>query len=392
MSIRIGLAALMAISLLTLPSTKAAISEVVYQGQGHCRQIALTFDTEFDPNVTPKLVEVLDANQARSTFFLVGKEVGQYPALVHAIADRHELANHTYHHVDMTAIEPAEQVRQVRMAEDAILGATGRTTKPIFRPPFGYFNETVLASVGEAGYAYLVHWSIAPDETATVDREVQDIVEGAFPGGITLFHGWTPNTPPALARALPILRERGYQFVTVTEVLGINRGERDWGGTPIHVQPGDRIESLGACYNTSPSFLSAYNGLVGEPFAGSILLTPHRQEVMVRLDGERLAFDAYPRLVSSSATVPVRTVAEAMGAQVSWVASTRTAVIQRGSTTIAFTLDSTTALVNGTAVQMPVASYLAGGRTMVPVRFLVETLGDGVSWDGPARTVLITTQ
>lgn len=374
------------------PAAAAPPATVVNRGQSQCRRLALTFDTEFDLDVTPRLLDVLEVNRVRATFFLVGQVVGRYPALIRRIADHHELGNHTYHHVSMTQIDPVSQVREVRTAESAIATATGRTAMPLFRPPFGDFNDTVRASVGEAGYSYLVHWSIAPEETYTVDRAVRDLLSMVFAGGIILLHAWTPYTPPALEWALPVLRERGYQFVTVGEMLGIEPAVRDWGETPIYVQPGETLEGLGACYNTPPAFLAAYNELSGQPLPGRILLTPHRLEVMIRLNGARLTFDAYPRLTNNQATAPVRTVAEALGARVAWDPLARRTLVQRGSTSMEFTLDSAMALVGGAPVQMPVPAFLACGRTLVPVRFLVETLGDHVGWDASTRTVLIRTR
>jgi peptidoglycan/xylan/chitin deacetylase (PgdA/CDA1 family) len=371
--------------------TPQAPATAVYQGEDRCRQIALTFDTEFDPVVTPQLLNVLDANQAKCTFFLVGKEVAQYADLTHRIAATHEIGNHTYHHVSLPAFDRATMEKEISDADAAIAAVAGRSPKPYFRPPFGDYNDTVLAAAGAQGYSYVFLWSVAADETATVESEIQDILRLAFPGGIALFHGWTPNTPPALAEALPELRRRGYQFVTISEIMGVDRTSRDWGGTEIYVQEGDTLEHLGECYNTAPSFLAAYNGLSGAPQPGDVLMTPHRDEVMVRLDGARLTFDTYPRLLTDRVVAPVRTVAEAMGATVTWAPVTRQVDVVLGSTTLRFTLDSATALVNGAPMQMPVPAQLYGGRTLVPIRFLAENLGAQVDWDGPSRTVLLRT-
>jgi hypothetical protein len=279
--------------------------------------------------------------------------------------------------------------KEISDADAAIAAVAGRSPKPYFRPPFGDYNDTVLAAAGAQGYNFVFLWSVAADETATVESEIQDILRLAFPGGIALFHGWTPNTPPALAEALPELRRRGYQFVTISEVMGVNRTARDWGGTEIYVQDGDTLEQLGECYNTAPSFLAAYNDLPGGPQPGDVLMTPHRDEVIVRLDGARLTFDVYPRLLTDRVVAPVRTVAEALGATVTWAPITRQVDVVLGTTAIRFTLDSDVALVNGTPRQMTLPAQLYGGRTLVPIRFLAENLDATVGWEGPSRTVLL---
>lgn len=368
----------------------ATPAQAIKQGQGTFRQIALTFDTEFTAENTPRLLDVLDANLAKSTFFLVGQEVSQFNTLTHRIAATHEIGNHTYHHVEMPKITPSQMANEIKNADMAISAEAGRTPKPFFRPPFGSYDDTVLQVCGEQGYPYLIHWSVAPDETSTVEQEVSDILTQAFPGGIALFHGWTTPTPPALEQALPELRRRGYQFVTVSEILGFGRDVRDWGGTPIHVQDGDTLAYLGLAYNTPSGFLTAYNELDGDPTPGMILMTPHKDEIIVRVNGARLDFDVYPRIVSDRTIAPVRQICEFVGGAVTWVPSSRQIIVDRKDKHIIFTLDSSSAVVNGVPTAMPLPAQLISGRTLVPLRFLVEVLGFSVGWDGTTRTVAIT--
>lgn len=371
-------------------SSAHAGARVVFSGEAVCRQVALTFDTEFQATVTPQLLNVLEAQGVKATFFLVGQEVNRFPELTARIAASHELGNHTHTHPPLTDLSAAQIAAELNLADEAITAATGRAPRPTMRPPYGFYNQTVLDVAEQTGYPWVVHWSMAPDETATVGREVSDILEQAFPGGIALFHGWTRNTPPALEIAIPELRRRGYQFVTVTEVLGINRGARDWGGTPVHVQAGETVERLGFCYNTPPPFLAAYNNLTGEPAPGAVLTIPRRDEVIIHANGVRLSFDIYPRLVGSRTVAPLRQVAEALGAQVTWLPETARVRVAREGRTLIFSIGSPTAVVDGVPTTMELPASLLSGRTMVPLRFVAEHLGATVAWAGSIRTVTLT--
>ncbi|MNL54688.1 Protease inhibitor precursor [compost metagenome] len=86
----------------------------------------------------------------------------------------------------------------------------------------------------------------------------------------------------------------------------------------------------------------------------------------------------------------MRAVFEALGAQVSWNQTTRTATGQKGSTTASVTIDSFTAVQNGKEYRLEAAPRLINGYTMVPVRFIAESFGAKVEWDGPNAAVRIS--
>lgn len=102
--------------------------------------------------------------------------------------------------------------------------------------------------------------------------------------------------------------------------------------------------------------------------------------------------EAVPYIDENDRTmVPVRFVAESLGADVGWEADTQTVVITKDSTTIRLPIGSSTYTVNGVEKQMDTAAVLPDhGRTMVPVRFVAEALGKSVAWDASNRLVIIT--
>lgn len=109
----------------------------------------------------------------------------------------------------------------------------------------------------------------------------------------------------------------------------------------------------------------------------------------VWLDGEALFLDVAPEVKNERTMVPIRAVAEAIGADVEWLQDKQQVVMTRAGSTVTMTLDSTTATVDGVAVEMDVAPYAIDGRTLLPARYVAEFFGQKVEWDDKSRRVLI---
>jgi len=113
------------------------------------------------------------------------------------------------------------------------------------------------------------------------------------------------------------------------------------------------------------------------------------EPVKLVINGETVECDVAPLIVDGRTLVPVRVVSENLGATVTWHGDTRTVEITRGEDELLLAIGSNVATFNGQEVTMDVAAQIVNDRTMVPVRFVAETLGVRVSWDGETRTVYI---
>ena len=109
------------------------------------------------------------------------------------------------------------------------------------------------------------------------------------------------------------------------------------------------------------------------------------------VDGSALQTDAPPTLVSGRTLVPLRAIFEALDADVAWNDATQTAAAQKDSTQIQVTINQTTAYVNGQPQALDVPAQLINGRTMVPARFVSESLDARVLWDANAQSVYVIT-
>ncbi len=113
------------------------------------------------------------------------------------------------------------------------------------------------------------------------------------------------------------------------------------------------------------------------------------QEITVSLNGEKLVFDVSPIIVNDRTLVPMRTIFEALGAEVTWDNTARTAVAVKGGDVIKIAVDSDIMLLNGAIVRLDVPARIVEERTLVPLRAVSEGLGADVNWNNDKREVEI---
>lgn len=113
------------------------------------------------------------------------------------------------------------------------------------------------------------------------------------------------------------------------------------------------------------------------------------QGISVQLDGRNLYFDQPPAMIDGRLLVPLRGIFEALSADVLYDGATRSIKATKGNTVVQLQLGSRTALIDGRTVYLDVPADTVGGRTMVPLRFVSESLGADVKWNGASKTVII---
>lgn len=120
------------------------------------------------------------------------------------------------------------------------------------------------------------------------------------------------------------------------------------------------------------------------------LLFSSPDQVQILLDGQYIVTDVPSLVVQGRTMVPIRAVAEALGATVEWEESTRQVTMTRADTTIVMTVDSPIAAVNGKDMEMDIAPYISDERTLVPARYVAEFFGQKVEWVESTRRVIIS--
>lgn len=131
-------------------------------------------------------------------------------------------------------------------------------------------------------------------------------------------------------------------------------------------------------------------------FTVSAAPTAHMADISVKLNGKKLQFDAQPFIENDRTLVPLRKIFEAVGANVEWDDSTKTAIAMRVKNSepvfVAVQADSKKAFINSDEKQLDVPARIVGDRAFVPLRFAAEALGEKVDWDADTYTVNITTK
>jgi peptidoglycan-N-acetylglucosamine deacetylase len=194
---------------------------VFSRGDPNDRAICLTFDDGPHPKTCGAILDVLREQGVHATFFPVGFRLQQYPALLDRIvAEGHEVGNHTWNHQRLSGLT-TEQVRQeIRQVRDLVYRRTG-IAPVLVRPPGGTYNTRVLEICRDEGFEVCLWTANAGDwKRMTVNELVAKVLDQVHPGSIVLMHDEFMQTPEALRRIIPELKERGYRFVTASELRG----------------------------------------------------------------------------------------------------------------------------------------------------------------------------
>ena len=184
------------------------------------KTIALTFDDGPGP-YTEKLLDILDKYDAKATFFLIGSKVSARANTLRRMQSRgHQLGNHSWSHPELNKVSAEQLASEIDQTNNAIKQAVG--AKPnIIRPPYGAFNRAVLEQFRQRGMSAVV-WSVDTRDWADRNSEIvcSRAVAGARNGAVILMHDIHPTSVNAVPCILDSLKQQGYSFVTVQNLIG----------------------------------------------------------------------------------------------------------------------------------------------------------------------------
>lgn len=186
-------------------------------------KIALTFDDGPHPKQTERILRILDDYGVRATFFMVGINVLNYPEAARSVIERgHEVGNHTFSHRHVGCLDESALIEELGRCEDA-LEELCEYRPHLFRPPEGKVNSFV-EHCSELGDYTLILWSLDTRDWESKDSaQITELVLSNIKAGdIILMHdyiGQNSKTAEALEILLPKLLERGFEPVTVSELL-----------------------------------------------------------------------------------------------------------------------------------------------------------------------------
>jgi peptidoglycan/xylan/chitin deacetylase (PgdA/CDA1 family) len=193
-------------------------------------EVSLTFDDGPDPEITPRVLELLDQHQAKASFFCVGEKAAAHPDLVREIARRgHSLENHSHRHSHAFAFFGLSRLKSdVQSVQTIIAGITGRAPR-FFRAPAGFRSPLLDPVLAKCGLRY-VSWTRRGFDAVARDPErvLRRLTDGLAAGDILLLHdsGYsrTRDGTPVVLAVLPTLlarmKAKGLRSVTLAAGLG----------------------------------------------------------------------------------------------------------------------------------------------------------------------------
>ncbi len=205
--------------------TESGGTSAAEPGTSEVKAIALTFDDGpyTYKNVTNRIVDALEANGARATFFVVGEAVKEYfptdgpEVMKKAVSIGCEIGTHTYSHKNLNKETSDVIAEEVSKGCQAIEDATGQKVT-LMRPPYGNAKQEVMDQVDLP----MIQWDVDTldwKEGRTAVEIRDHILENVKPGSIVLMHDTKSTTASAVEMVVPELIDQGYQLVTVSELF-----------------------------------------------------------------------------------------------------------------------------------------------------------------------------
>ena len=185
--------------------------------------IALTFDDGPYPKVTGHILDVLEKNGVCATFFLLGSRIEGHEDMLTRMDELGcEIGNHSFSHADLTRLSKADCQRELSDTDAEIRRVTGHEAS-VVRPPYGYYNKTVMSAAGRP----LILWTVdTNDWRGKAPGEIADyVIQQAKEGSVILMHDQQTQTADAMEMIIPTLIEEGFRFVTVSELIRLTGGQ-----------------------------------------------------------------------------------------------------------------------------------------------------------------------
>lgn len=191
-------------------------------GNTNRKIVALTFDDGPDENNTPEVLEILARQDVPAAFFLIGKNAENHPGLVkQIISEGHSIGLHSYSHPVLYDFSGRKKMENDLLKSEKVISDISGKNPGYFRPPFGVTNPVMAKVVKKLGYR-VIGWSVRSFDTNINDAErlVNRVIEKLHPGAVVLLHDTQEVTVVALEKIILKIKEEGYLFVSLEEMVG----------------------------------------------------------------------------------------------------------------------------------------------------------------------------
>ena len=197
-------------------------------------KVALTMNCAWNAEDIDTILKILEENNAKITFFMVGDWIDKYPEAVRKICDAgHEIGTHSDTHPHVNNLSYEENIKEIEKSNDKIEKITGTRTN-LYRTPYGEYNTTVIKAAQDKGY-YTIQWSLDTlDYTGITGEEMWNRIKDKIGSGdIILMHNGTEHTANSLGMLLQNIKKKGLEVVKVSELIYKDNYRIDIKGTQI---------------------------------------------------------------------------------------------------------------------------------------------------------------
>ena len=183
-------------------------------------KVALTINCAWDATDIDSILDTLNKNNVKATFFVVGNWVEKFPKAVKKIYESgNEIANHSQSHPHVNNLNYEKNLEQIEKCSNLVKSTTGTKTE-LYRGPYGEYNDTVIKAAKDSNHV-MVQWSIDTLDYNGLSEEQmwEKIEEKLDKGSIILMHSGTENTALALDGIIKKIKEKGFELVTVSDLI-----------------------------------------------------------------------------------------------------------------------------------------------------------------------------
>lgn len=186
------------------------------------KEIYLTFDDGPTPEITEWVLNQLKENNAKATFFCIGKNIKNHPSIFEKIiAQNHSVGNHTHNHLQGWKTSSAVYLENIRETEVVLEDYSIPNSRKLFRPPYGKITKKQSKKVLEKGYS-IIMWEVLSadfDKGITKEKCLENVLKNSKPGSIIVFHDSikaAENMQYTLPKVIAYYKKKGYVFKAIT--------------------------------------------------------------------------------------------------------------------------------------------------------------------------------
>ena len=192
----------------------------IYKVDTEEKKVALTMNCAWNADDIDKILEILEENNVKITFFMVGDWIEKYPEAVKKVYEAgHEIGTHSDTHPHVNNLSYEENVKQLENSNDKIEKITGTRTN-LYRTPYGEYNQTVIKAAQDKGY-YTIQWNLDTlDYTGLTGEEMWNRIKDKIGSGdIILMHNGTEHTADSLDKIIKNIKEQNLEIVKISDLI-----------------------------------------------------------------------------------------------------------------------------------------------------------------------------